>query len=351
MAQVTAAMVKELRERTGAGMSDCKKALDATEGNLDKAAEKLRMDGAAKADKKASRTAAEGVIAVATGVDAVALVELNSETDFVAKAEDFRSLAKAAAEAALQHRPATVEALSQIAVGGETLDARRRALIAKIGENMTIRRFTILPKASADLVTYIHPGDKVVVALAMEQGDAALAKDLAMHAAAMAPRYLSAAEISAEAVEAERKVIDAGVAQEQADAKAESDRLAGLMAEMEVEKTNGVYAGLEGEAKKNWDEDYASIKKKLGGGFKPKPAEILAKMVDGKINKFKSEITLLGQPFVKNDAYGMKSDDSIEKLLKAKGAVVKSFVRYAVGEGIEKAQTDFAAEVAAMSKG
>lgn len=348
---ITAALVKELRERTGAGMSDCKKALEATGGDLDKAAEKLRMDGAAKADKKASRTAAEGVIAVATGADAVALVELNSETDFVAKGDDFRGLAKAAAEAALKHRPASLEALGEIAVDGETLDAKRRAMIAKIGENITIRRFEVIKKGAGDLVAYTHPGDKIVVVVALDAGDAQLGRDLAMHAAAMAPRYLSSAQIPAEALEAERKVIDATMAQEQADAKAESDRLGGLLAEMEAEKTNGVYAGLEGEAKSNWDEDYASIKKKFGGGYKPKSDEILAKMADGKIRKFAAEITLLGQEFVRNAEYGMKSGDTIEALLKAKNAKIASFTRYAVGEGIEKAKTDFAAEVAAMAKG
>jgi len=298
MTQITAAQVKELRERTGAGMSDCKKALEATAGDLDAAAEKLRMDGAAKADKKASRTAAEGVIGVARSADAVALVELNSETDFVAKGADFRSLAKEAAELALQHRPASIEALSQLSAGGETLDAKRRAMIAKIGENITLRRFELVAKAGGELVTYVHPGDKIAVALAMEKGEAELAKDLAMHVAAMAPRYLDSNAVPADALESERKVIAAQIAQEQ-------------------------------------EEEAAA-------GKKPKPAEILAKMVDGKLRKFTSEITLLGQPFVKSS-----DGESVEKLLKAKAAAVARFVRFAVGEGIERQQTDFAAEVAA----
>jgi len=342
MTQITAAQVKELRERTGAGMSDCKKALEATAGDLDAAVEKLRLDGAAKADKKASRTAAEGVIALARTADAVAMVELNSETDFVAKGEDFRALAREAAELALKHRPANVEALGQLSAGGETVDQKRRGLIAKIGENITLRRFDIVEKAGADLVTYVHPGDKIAVALAMDKGEAELAKDLAMHTAAMAPRYLNAGEIPAEVIEAERKVIDATVAQEQADAKADSEKYASALKEMEAEKQNGVYDGLSADDKKSWDDDYAAIKKKFGGGFKPKPAEILAKMVDGKINKFKSELTLLGQPFVK-----ATDGETVEKLLTSKKAAVARFVRFAVGEGIEKKKEDFAAEVAA----
>jgi len=342
MTQITAAQVKELRERTGAGMSDCKKALEATAGDLDAAVEKLRLDGAAKADKKASRTAAEGVIALARTADAVAMVELNSETDFVAKGEDFRALAREAAELALKHRPANVEALGQLSAGGETIDQKRRGLVAKIGENITLRRFEIVEKAGADLVTYVHPGDKIAVALAMDKGEAELAKDLAMHTAAMAPRYLNAGEIPADVVEAERKVIDATVAQEQADAKADSEKYASALKEMDAEKQNGVYDGLSADDKKSWDDDYAAIKKKFGGGFKPKSAEILAKMVDGKINKFKSELTLLGQPFVK-----ATDGETVEKLLASKKAAVARFVRFAVGEGIEKKKEDFAAEVAA----
>jgi elongation factor Ts len=305
MAQVTAAMVKELRERTSAGMSDCKKALDATGGDLDKAAEKLRMDGSAKADKKAGRTAAEGIIAIAASAEAVALVEVNAETDFVAKNEDFRSLAKATAEAALKHPSTSLEALVQLG-DGESLDARRRALVAKIGENMTIRRHAVVKAAGGALVTYIHPGDKIGVVVSLEAGDETLARDLAMHIAALSPRFLDASEISAEVIAAERRVIEAGVAKEQEEARLDAED--------------------------------------AGKPFKPKPAEILAKMIDGKVNKFIGEITLLGQPFVKNP------DQTVEKLLAEKKAKVARFVRFAVGEGIEKAHTDFAAEVAAMSK-
>ena len=299
MAQVTAALVKELRERTGAGMSDCKKALDATEGDINKAAEKLRMDGSAKADKKAARTAAEGV---AVGSDAVALVELNSETDFVAKGEDFRGLATLAAQLVLKHKPATVEALGALADGGESVDQQRRNLVAKIGEKIELRRFELVKKGGGELVTYVHPGDKIAVVIAMDKGPAELGKDLAMHVAAMSPRYLDASAVPADAIEAERKVIDATIAKEEAEAQAD--------------------------------------------GKKAKPAEILAKMADGKIRKFVGEITLLGQPFVKST-----EGQSVESLLKAQNAALKGFIRYAVGDGIEKAKADFAAEVAAAAKG
>ncbi len=292
---ITAALVKELRERTGAGMSDCKKALEATSGDIDSAAEKLRMDGAAKADKKAGRTAAEGVVALASNSEAVALVELNSETDFVAKGSDFRALASAAAAAVLAHRPASLEALLALKDGDKTLDEKRREMVAKIGENITIRRFELVPSAGGPLATYIHPGDKIAVVVALKQGELELGRDLAMHVAAMSPRHLDAASVPAETIESERKVIEAQVAQEQ-------------------------------------EEEVAS-------GKKAKPAEIVAKMVEGKVRKFLSEITLLGQNFVKDQ------EQTVEKLLKSKNAGVAHFVRLAVGEGIEKKKTDFAAEV------
>jgi elongation factor Ts len=292
---ITAALVKELRERTGAGMSDCKKALEATAGDINAAAEKLRMDGAAKADKKAGRTAAEGVVAIAANGEAVALVELNSETDFVAKHEDFRGLANAAAQAALNHRPASLEALVALKTGDKSLDDVRRELVAKIGENITIRRFEVVKAAGGPLVTYVHPGDKIAVAVAFSAGEESLARDVAMHIAAMAPRHLDAASVPGDVVESERKIIEAQVAQEQ--------------------------------------------EEEVAAGKKAKPAEILAKMVEGKIRKFLAEITLLGQAFVKDQ------DQTVEKLLKAQNAGVAHFVRMAVGEGIEKKKDDFAAEV------
>jgi elongation factor Ts len=309
---VSAAQIKELRDRTGAGMMDCRKALEATGGDLNQAIEKLRMEGSAKADKKASRVAAEGVIGVAEGADAVALVELNAETDFVAKGADFQGLARAAAEAALKEKPASIEALAALKHDGQTFDEIRRALVAKIGENLTLRRFEIVKKGSGPTAIYVHPGSKIVSVVALDKGEEGLAKDLAMHVAASSPRYLDVTAVPAEALASERKIIEGQVATEQEEAKAAAAE--------------------------------------SGKPFKPKPAEILAKMTEGKLNKFVAEITLLGQPFVRNDAYGMKSEDAVEKVLKAKGAQVARFVRLAVGEGIEKQQTDFAAEVAAMAK-
>ena len=312
MADINAKMVAELRERTGAGMMDCKKALVATNGDMDAAIEKMRMDGMAKADKKATRVAAEGRISVASNGEAMALVEVNCETDFVAKADDFIALADAAAKIALEAKPATVEELVAMKNGAETLDEQRRAMVIKLGENITIRRFEVVAKAAGPIVSYLH-GSKIGVVVAMEAGDETLAKDLALHAAAMSPKVLSAADVSADAIAAERKVIEGLVATEAAEAQA------------------------------NAEAD--------GKVYKAKPAEIVAKMIDGKINKFTSEISLLGQPFVKNDAYGMKSDEAVEKTLKAKNAKVARFVRLAVGEGIEKKVTDYAAEVAEAARG
>jgi elongation factor Ts len=303
MPAVTAALIKELRDRTGAGMGDCKKALEAMDGDLDKAAEKLRMDGTTKADKKAGRTAAEGIVAVASNAEAIALVEVNSETDFVAKNPEFRGLAKAAAEAALVHRPKNAEELVALKVGDRTLEELRRELVGKIGENLTIRRVEVVASGGGPLVTYIHPGDKIAVALALKSGSNDLGKDLAMHIAAMSPRAVDPASIAADVVASERRIIEAQVAQEQADEAA--------------------------------------------AGKKPKPAEIVAKMLEGKIAKFLDEQTLIGQPFVKNDAYGLKSDAKVREVLAKERAAVARFVRLAVGEGIEKKQTDFAAEVAA----
>ena len=290
MAQVTASLVKELRDRTGAGMGDCKKALEATDGNIDAAAEKLRIDGMAKADKKGARTAAEGMIAVAVGGDAIALVEVNCETDFVTKGDEFQGLANTAARLALATRPGSLEELLAAKDGSETLEDKRRALVARIGENMTVRRFAVVPKAGGAMAHYVH-GTRIGVVVALEAGDEQLAKDLAMHVAASSPRYLDAASVPTDVVDSERKIVEAQTAEQSAG----------------------------------------------------KPAEIVAKMVDGKLRKFLAEITLLGQPFVK------EPDQTVEKLLASKKAKVAQFVRFAVGEGIEKKQTDFAAEVAAIT--
>ena len=289
---ITAALVKELRDRTGAGMGDCKKALEATGGDLDKAAEKLRIDGQAKADKKGSRTAAEGMIAIAVGEDAIALAEVNCETDFVTKGAEFQDLANTAAQLALASRPASLEALLALqAPNGQTLEEKRRELVAKIGENMTVRRFEVVPKSTGAISYYLH-GARIGVVVALTAGDAELAKDLAMHVAASQPRYLDASAVPADVIEAERKIIEAQTAEQS-----------------------------------------------VG-----KPAAIVEKMIDGKLRKFLAEITLVGQPFVKDP------DQTVEKLLASKKAGVAQFVRLAVGEGIEKKQTDFAAEVAAAQQ-
>jgi len=287
---ITAAQVKELRERTGAGMMDCRKALEAVGGDIEKAAEKLRMEGQAKAVKKAGRIAADGTLAVAEGPDAMALVEVNCETDFVAKGEDFQAFAARAAAAVLAKRPASVEQLMALPADGPTLEDVRKTLVAKIGENITVRRFEIVRKAGGPMARYIHAGSRIGVVVALDQGDAELGKDIAMHVAASRPQFLKPDDVPEAVREDERKVF---LAQAQDSGK---------------------------------------------------PPEIIAKMVEGRVRKFLGEITLLGQPFVKDP------DQSVEKVLKARGGAVARFVRFEVGEGIEKKESDFAAEVAAMAQ-
>lgn len=291
MADITAGMVKTLRERTGAAMMDCKRALEATAGDIDAAAEKMRMDGQAKADKKAARIAAEGTIAVAGNAGAAVLVEVNCETDFVAKGDEFTAFAATAARLALAHQPVDVDALSALEDGGETLDVRRRNMVAKLGENISLRRFERVDAAGGGLAWYLH-GGRIGAVVSLSSGTAELAKDLAMHVAASKPQYVNAGAVPAEVVEAERRIIE------------------GQIAEQAVGK----------------------------------PPEIVSKMVEGKLRKFLSEITLTGQPFIKDP------DQTVEKLLKGKSAAVSRFVRFEVGEGIEKKQGDFAAEVMAQAK-
>jgi elongation factor Ts len=292
-AAITAEQVKELRELTGAGMLDCRKALVATNGDIKAAIEKLRMEGSAKAVKKAGRTAADGTIAIAGDASGLAIVELNCETDFVAKGEDFQAFAKAAAQAALAAKPASLEQLLAAKSGAQTLEETRKTMIAKIGENITLRRFEVVPSAGGPLAQYVHAGSRIGVIVALSKGDMDLGKDLAMHIAAQRPQFLTAAEVPAPVQDAERKVIEAQTAEQAAG----------------------------------------------------KPADIVKKMVDGKLRKFLSEITLLGQPFVKDP------DQTVEKVLAARGGAVARFVRFEVGEGIEKAEGgDFASEVAKMIK-
>jgi elongation factor Ts len=288
---VTAEAVRQLRERTGAGMMECKRALVETGGDLDLAAELMRKQGLAKADKKAARIAAEGVIVIERSPDgrAAAMVEINCETDFVAREHDFRNFASDVVRLALTGRLVDLDALMAAELAaGESVDTRRRALVAKIGENISVRRCVVLESAGL-LGAYVH-GTRIGVLVALEGGSDALAHDLAMHIAASNPRYLSAAEVPAEVLAKEREILG-----EQA----------------------------------------------LKDGKSP---EITARMVEGRLKKSLNEISLMGQPFVKDP------DLSIEKLLAAAAARVLRFVRFEVGEGIEKKQEDFVAEVMAQVK-
>jgi elongation factor Ts len=295
---ITADAVKQLRERTGAGMMECKKALVETKGDLDAAADLMRKQGLAKADKKAARVAAEGVIVIEKAPDgrSGAMVEVNCETDFVAREADFRAFAQAVAAKAAAERPASLDALLAAKLaGGESVDERRRALIAKIGENMSVRRFSLL-SAPTHLGAYVH-GTRIGALVAIEGGDAALAYDLAMHVAASNPRYVSVEAVPADVVAKER-----GILTEQAQNEA---------------RTSG----------------------------KAKPADIVARMVEGRLRKSLGEITLGGQAFVKDP------DTTVEKLLQAGKARVTAFERYEVGAGIEKKQEDFVAEVRKQIEG
>ncbi|HEY8509715.1 MAG TPA: translation elongation factor Ts [Steroidobacteraceae bacterium] len=289
---ITAEAVKQLRERTGAGMMECKKALVETNGDLDAAAELMRKQGLAKADKKAARVAAEGVIVVEKAADgrAAAMVEVNCETDFVAREPEFRSFAQQVAARALDVRPASLEALLETKLdSGEPIEERRRALVAKIGENITVRRFTVLT-STGPLGAYVH-GTRIGALVAIEGGDDTLAHDLAMHVAAINPKYLTTADVPEEVVAKEREIL--------------------------TEQAKG----------------------------ENKPPEIIAKMVEGRLRKSLNEIVLMGQAFVKDP------DLTVEKLLKNANAKVVSFQRFEVGAGIEKRQEDFVAEVMKQVKG
>lgn len=290
---ITASMVKELRERTGAGMMDCKKVLTETNGDLEAAIDVMRKSGAAKADKKAGRVAADGKVVITVSEDGqeASVVEVNCETDFVAKDENFINFVNAVGSRVLADKPADVDALSSMPLeSGETVEETRANLVAKIGENMKVRRFEIVTSENGAVYAYSH-GVRIGVAVAITGGDEALGKDIAMHIAASRPVCVSEEDVPAETLEKEKEI---------------------LIAQAE------------------------------GSG---KPMEIIEKMVEGRMRKYLSEITLVGQPFVKNP------DQTIAELLKAAGAEVTSFTRYEVGEGIEKKQEDFAAEVMAQVKG
>jgi elongation factor Ts len=282
---VTAAMVKELRERTGAGMMECKKALVETNGDLDAAVEFLRKSGLAQADKKASRVAAEGRIAqvmAENGKEAV-MVEVNCETDFVAKDDSFNRFAGAVALNTLNESPADVDALMNTSTNGGTVEEARQALVTKIGENVQVRRF-VRTSTDGTIGAYVH-GGKIGVLVDVSGGDEELARDLAMHIAALNPEFVSADDVPADVIAREKDILVA---------QAESSG---------------------------------------------KPAEIIEKMVTGRLRKHLSGITLLGQPFVKD------GDVTVAKLLDQKSATVNGFSRLAVGEGTEKKQENFADEV------
>ena len=288
---ITASLVKELRERTGSGMMECKKALVETDGDIEAAAELMRKSGAAKADKKAGRVAADGAIKawVAEDAKSAVILEINSETDFVAKDDNFQAFAGQALAAVAEQRPDSVEALSDLAIGGgQTVEEARQALIAKVGENIQVRRFEIL-ESDDSLACYLH-GARIGV-LVDSDAEAELARDIAMHVAAANPQFVDRDSVPAEFVDKEKAILIA---------QAESSG---------------------------------------------KPPEIIEKMIQGRLNKLIGEITLTGQPFVKDP------DQTVGKLLSSAGAGVTGFIRYEVGEGIEKKVEDFAAEVASQLQG
>ena len=290
MAEVTAAMVKELREQTGLGMMECKKALAEADGDMKKAEELLRIKSGAKASKAAGRIAAEGVIGLHVGSDGktAAMVEVNCETDFVAKNDEFKAFANGIARLVAESNPADTSALSALDLSGKSVEATREALVQKIGENMSVRRFVRM-QAQGKVAAYVH-GVKIGV-LVDYSGDEQLGKDLAMHVAALKPVAVSKEHVPSDLIERERTIAAARAAES------------------------------------------------------GKPANIVDKMVEGAVAKYLAEVTLLGQPFVKGDG-----KQSVEQLLKSVSGKVNAFTLYVVGEGIEKKKDDFAAEVAAMSK-
>ena len=290
--QITAAMVKELRERTGSGMMECKRALQDTDGDLETAIENMRKSGLAKADKKSGRIAAEGLVVIALSDDKkeAAIVEVNCETDFVSGGDDFKAFANSIANSVLSESPADVEALVAGSLAdGKTIEETRQAMVAKIGENIQVRRFDRV-STTGQFGSYSH-GVRMGVLVEMENGNDDLIKDIAMHIAASNPTCVDETQVPAEMLEKEKSILVA-------------------------------------QAKESG-----------------KPDEIIEKMIVGRIKKYLAEITLMGQPFVKDP------DQTISQLLKAAGASVNSFYRFEVGEGIEKKQENFAEEVMAQING
>ena len=296
MAEISASLVKELREMTGLGMMECKRALAETDGDIKKAEELMRIKSGAKASKAASRQAAEGTIGVYISADAAtgALVEFNCETDFAARNVDLLAMAAALAKNVGSENPADVAALMNTHIDGEVAEAKRAALVQKIGENMNVRRFVRVAGNGSKVVSYVHGGGRIGVLVEFD-GNGDIARDVAMHLAASVASTravcVSRDEVPAELIENERKIFAAQAAES------------------------------------------------------GKPADIIAKMVEGRINKYLAEVTLLGQPFVKDP------EQTVEKILKAANTTVKSFQMYVVGEGIEKKAVDYAAEVAAAVAG
>lgn len=292
MAEITAGLVKELREKTDAPMMECKKALTEAGGDMTKAEEILRVRLGSKASKAAARIAAEGIVVSAIEGDQGVLLEINCETDFVAKNDDFLGFSDRVAQLILGNPVSSVDEVSALPLGEGTVDSVRAALVGKIGENMTLRRF-VRQAAKGQFYSYIHGGARIGVLLDLQGGDPQLGRDLAMHIAASKPRSLDASGVDPALIESERRIA--------AEKAAESG----------------------------------------------KPAEIVAKMVDGAVAKFMKDVTLLGQVFVKAE----DGKQTIEQLLKSRGAQIHGYTLYIVGEGIEKKVTDFAAEVAAVARG
>jgi elongation factor Ts len=292
MAEITASMVKELREKTDAPMMECKKALGEAGGDMAKAEEILRVKLGNKASKAAARVAAEGIVGIFVNADATlgTIVEVNCETDFVAKNDDFLAFTSNLARLVADRSPADVTALSALPLEGGTVDTVRTALVGKIGENMSIRRFERV-QAQGKIATYVHGGSKIGVMVDVTGGDEQLARDVAMHIAASKPKSIDASGVSADLIDTERRI---------------------------------------------------AIEKAREAG---KPENMLDKIAEGSVQKFLKEVTLLGQVFVK----AADGKQTIEQLLKSKGATVNRFVLYVVGEGIEKKSNDFAAEVAAQA--
>lgn len=292
--EISAAQVKELRERTGAGMMDCKKALVEADGDIEAAIEAMRKSGVAKAAKKAGRVAAEGGIVIQTNDDGdlAVILEVNSETDFVANDDNFRAFINSVADTILSERPTDVDALNslQLAGGKETIEEARQQLILKIGENISVRRFQLHERRGDHLASYLH-GSRIGVLVDLQGGSEELARDIAMHIAASRPVCITEDQIPAETLQQEKDIF---VAQARESGK---------------------------------------------------PDDIIEKMVTGRIAKYKKEITLVGQPFVKDP------DQTVGKLLESARASVCDFIRYEVGEGIEKKSDDFASEVMAQARG